>query len=85
MRITWNTYNYLRFLIEDQMEKLDQEYRTSLQYIKTGGDGTSYAREIYDKHQKDLNQMLKELKSAAQASYKDHPSKEMREFWGIEE
>lgn len=94
LRITYPTYAYLLGLIQQEEEILGRNFQTACTFIpsnlvlKKKQDGNETAiqvgHEIFRKKQAELEQMKRELRAAAQANYKDHPSKEMREFWGVE-
>lgn len=83
-RMSYPTYAYLRTLLEDQIEKLKNESRIALKYI-SGISAMNNAHKIYTEQYLEFQKMLDELHVAAAATYKDHPLKEMREFWGLKD
>ena len=91
MRMSYETYAYLRTLVEDQMVKLENDYRIALTFIPLEGvklrgkTGTDKATEIFRKEYTKLRAITEELYAAAATTYKDHPDKEMRKFWGLTE
>jgi len=90
VRMSYETYAYLKSLVEDQKRKLELEFRMACNFIPSnsgvvkGLSGIDRAHEIFRKHQGELNKVEEELYAAVQAAYRDHPNKEMREFWGLE-
>lgn len=86
----YETYAFLRALIEFRQEKLTEDFRSACNFIpsetpKDGGpSGINKAHKIFSKENAWMNQAKADLHSAAQATYKDHSSKEMRKFWGFE-
>jgi len=88
LRMSYETYAYLKSLVQDQRKKLERDFQTACGFIPTGIvvkglSGIDRAHEIFRKHQGELNKVEEELHAAAQASYADHPNPEMRKFWGI--
>ena len=90
VRMSYETYAYLRSLVEDQDKKLERDFQTACSYIplevprgnkETGRDK---AHKIFLEMASQLTQIKGELKAAAASTYKDHPNPEMRKFWGIE-
>ena len=92
-RMSWPTYHYLRCLIEDQQRKLEREYQITFDYVPNTFQElkdwkvtpTEYARNVFNRRYSELKKMKEELSLALQDHYRDHPNKEMREFWGIKE
>ena len=85
----YETYAYLRSLVESQQRKLETEFQISLDYIPcqvVGGNkesGRDKAHKIFSDRYAELNAVKEALHDAAAWTYKDHPNKKMREFWGI--
>lgn len=88
--MSYETYAYLRSLVEDQQKKLEREYQTACTYIPTERPnrnketGRDKAYKIFLESSAQLDRIKDELKAAAASTYKDHPNPEMRKFWGIE-
>lgn len=91
IRMPYDTYAYLRSLIEDQQKKLEKEFQTACGYIPSESawgnkeTGRDKAHKIFSKSSSQLDRMKKELTAAAASTYKDHPNTEMRKFWGLNE
>ena len=91
MRMSYETYAYLRTLIDDQMMKLKHNYQIALDFIPSepiklrGKTGTDKATEIFREEYAKLMVVKEELHTAAASTYKDHPDEEMRKFWGLTE
>jgi hypothetical protein len=92
LRMSYETYAYLKSLIEQQMIKLENDFRTacyfippqSLKGIRLGTpSGVDKAHNIFSKEHIKLKKMKDELHTAAASTYKDHPNPKMREFWGL--
>ena len=83
VRMSYDTYAYLRSLVEDQKKKLEREFQIACNYIPREtpkGDkltNLDKAHKIFSDQYANLNVILEELRVAAQATYKDHPSKEI--------
>jgi len=88
-RMSYETYAYLRSLIEDQQKKLEKEFQTACKYIPSemvrGNklSGRDKAHKIFLESSNQLDEINKELKDAAASTYKDHPNPEMKRFWGL--
>lgn len=88
-RMSYETYAYLKYLIETREQKLDLDFQTAINFIpsempKRGQSGLEKAHDIYRKEWRRLQDMKEELHDAAACTYKDHPNPEMRKFWGLE-
>lgn len=89
VRMSYETYAHLKYLIEEDMNKWQTEFQTacgfipSESYVSGKKTGVDKAHDIFIDVYTKMRRMLKELHEAAGATYKDHPSKEMREFWGL--
>lgn len=89
-RMPWPTYHYIRSLLEDQQRKLERDYLTACSFIPNeyrddGKTPLQVAHDIFSKQYAELEQMKNDLGEALKDHYKDHPNKEMREFWGVED
>ena len=91
IRMSYETYAYLKSLVEDQKKKLERDFQTACAFLPSpnfvvkGVSAMDRAHEVFRKHYADLNVIGEQLHAAAQATYKDHPNPEMREFWGLTE
>src|SRR5271157_1164127 len=90
IRMTWPNYYYLRSLVEHQQEVLERNYHVALSFIPSEKfdpkreSGSDKAHRIFSDEYAKLNQIKDELHAAAASTYKDHPRKEMRQFWELE-
>lgn len=87
-RMSYETYAYLKCLVNDQKKKLERNFQTACDYIPLGFSikgisAMDKAHEVFRKHYAELNAIEEELHAAAQSMYKDHPNPEMRAFWGL--
>ena len=88
-RMSYETYAYLRGLLESQEKKLERNYQIACGFIpseppKRGQkSGIEKAHEVFRREWRVLAEMKEELHDAAANTYKDHPSQEMRKFWGL--
>ena len=86
VRMSYETYAYLLSLIENQDEKLERQFLQSLNFIPHSKSGWSdFAYKKFTEEKQKLRVIQDELHVAASATYKDHPNKEMREFWGLKD
>ena len=87
----WYGYNYLKSLVEREMVKLENNFRTAClfipkeEYEPNKQTGIEKAHEIFTEKHSELKKVLEQLRNTVASTYKDHPSKEMREFWGLTE
>lgn len=89
IRMSYETYAYLKSLVEDQKKRLERDFQTACGFLPSnfvvkGVSAMDKAHEVFRKHCGELNVIDEELHAAAQATYKDHPNPEMRKFWGLE-
>ena len=86
----WETYAFLKSLLEEAKKQLERDYRKSIDFIPPEPhrpktiSGRERAHRIFSDAYAKLCKMGDELHTAAAATYKDHPRREMREFWGLE-
>jgi len=91
VRMEFETYVYIKKLLEQSEAKLHRDYLTALEFIPAEPftnyekTGTFKAADIFRNESEKLSKMKKELHSAAGATYKDHPNIEMRKVWGLDE
>lgn len=90
LRMSYETYAYLKSLIEQQMAKLEDDFRRALNFIpsepvyrRRKPSGIDKAHDIFSKEYAKLRKMKEELHTAAASTYKDHPNLKMKEFWGL--
>jgi hypothetical protein len=90
LRMSWETYFYLKKLIEQQMVKLEDDFRTAINFIpsepvyrRRKKSGLEKAHDIFSKEYAKLRKMKEELHTAAASTYKDHPNPKMQKFWGL--
>lgn len=89
MRMSYNSFAVLRKLVESQICKLENEFHIACNYIPSEPydpkkmSGIEKAHQIFMKEVAQYHDVLKDLHTMASESYKDHPNKEMREFWGL--
>jgi len=93
MRMTYDTYNFLKGLLDRELEQLHHQYVMALDFIpyenisskKENGrkSGTEKASDILRIRLTEIFKMKTELYEAARNMYVDHPDEEMRKFWGI--
>jgi hypothetical protein len=87
IRMSYNTYVYLRNHLELMEKKIHGDYIIAIEHIKSlepwklREKANDAAWEHFNTGVKQLIEMKDELFVAAQSTYKDHPRKEMREFW----
>jgi len=81
VRISYETYAHLRAILEQERGQLHTDFLKACSFLT--GVNNSVLSEIKCQRDARITVMLEELHAAAQASYKDHPKKEMREFWGL--
>jgi len=90
VRMGYETYAYLDSLFSRELKKLENEFSNACIFISSecypdGSTGTDRAYKIFRKEYNKVKTMSDELHDMVQESYKDHPSLEMRKFWGIKE
>jgi hypothetical protein len=87
--MTYETYAFLKGLLDKQMEQLHHEYVVATDFIpperpKDGQkSGVEKAHDVYVTKRHKLIQMQVQLQDAVRTQYADHPDLEMRKFWGI--
>lgn len=86
MRMSLETYTFLKGLLALKDQEAQTNYLIASRFIKNddGGKAMEHANEVYQAERKRIGIMFDELHAAAASTYKDHPFKEMREFWGLE-
>ena len=83
IRISYESYAYLRALVEKDIVNLEREYHMACAFL-------SEPKSISDAHKNFMVALRKKrlafdsLHLAASAMYKDHPNPEMRKFWCLE-
>lgn len=83
----YETYAFLRSLVEQRQELLTERFRSACDFIPTETpkngvrSGIDKAAEIFRKENALMNQAKEDLHKAAQATYKDHPNPDMKRFW----
>lgn len=91
--MSYDSYAYLKALMEEAITKLTRNYQTACSFVpvgqKVGGgkDAPTMLDVVHGNFMKELMKLKKiqeDLHSAAQATNKNHPNPEMRKFWGIE-
>ena len=91
VRMEVRTYQYLNALIAEDIEKLKRHFQIACNFIpseeyKDGEkSGIEKAHKIFSDHHAFLRKTEEQLHIAAASTYKDHPSLEMRQFWGLDE
>lgn len=86
----YEQFSILRDLIEQAKKDLHQDYLKALHFIPvepyhpTKKSAASKACDKFTKEYAVWEELDRSLFSVVQASYKDHPSKEMRQFWQLE-
>ncbi len=89
--MSYESYAYIQSLILAAGYKLEKEFRSACIFIPPEDynpkkpSGLDKAHQIFMAASHKINQAHLELKDLASQSYKDHPNKEMREFWGLTE
>jgi len=89
-RMSYQTYLHLKHLIDQDVDKLESDYRTACRFIPSERydpkkpSGLDKAHKIFSEGWWLRNKMLEELHAAAQATYKDHPDIEIKKFWCVE-
>lgn len=83
----YDTYNYLKNLLEKQKSILEKDFQTACSFISTSswGNGIDEAHKVFSERLHNIERMKQELHDAAAATYKNHPNPEMRKFWGLTE
>lgn len=84
--MTYNTYEFLKQLLEVEKSKAHNDFRTFCSFLTPENypQGNEGGYQIYLDRYSNLRKMQAELHDAAAATYKDHPNPEMRKFWGLE-
>lgn len=87
--MTWPTYYYLKSLVDAEQKKLENNFQTACFFVepgypKKGKSATQKAHDIFSSEYGRLETVKKELHDSVAESYKTHPLKGMREFWGLE-
>lgn len=83
--MTYETYIFLKSLLDNNIEKQKNDYLLALSFIPTGNKykaAQDAAHKIFQAEYSKRLKMAEELHQAAAEFYKNHPNKEMREFWG---
>jgi len=81
-RMSYDAYVFIKQLIEGRENELERVYRA---VIDLAPSSLNEAHKNYLIEVSKLRRYKEELHLAAQSTYKDHPNKEMREFWGLDE
>jgi len=82
-RISYESYAYLRALVEKDIANLEREYHIACAFL-------SKPQSLSDAHKNFMLSLrprkiaFESLHVAASAMYKDHPNPEMRKFWCLE-
>ena len=90
-RMSYESYAQLRGLVQSQIVKLENDFRIACNFIPAGKynpnepSGIDKAHRIFTAELSKLNKIQEELHFTVAESYKDHPNKEMRKFWGLTE
>lgn len=87
--MTYESYAYIRNLIDADMQKLEHHFRIACGFIpsetpKKGESGITKAHKIFLEKHSEILRAKEEFFTAAANMYKDHPNPEMRKFWGLE-
>ena len=83
-RMSYGDYRYIIDLIEVDEKRLEADYRASFSFISSQDlKATKNAYACYQKKAAIIRKAKQQFQEAVKASYKDHPSKKMREFWGV--
>lgn len=88
--MSYETYVYIKSLIEKDVAGLDNDYMRAFRFIPSESynpkklSGMDKAQKIYSDEWAKRKKMSDEFHSFAAATYKDHPDPEMRKFWGLE-
>ena len=94
LRMSYPTYAHLKNTLESQRRLLHERFVDSLSFIphpsnkdirKGLSSARDFAYEVFRKEDAEFTIMLNELKTTAAGTYKDHPSIDMRKFWGLKE
>lgn len=84
--MTFETYSYIKFLLEKEKVSLEDLYRNVL-YMMGEGHETQAAKENahrnFGARYKNLEDMLEQLRYAAGTSQGPNISEKMKEFWGL--
>lgn len=84
-RMPYETYSYLKSLIEFSINELEKDFHTACTFIPMDEypTGIDKAHKIFSKEHAHLKKMAADLHRASQETYRDHPDAEMRKFWGL--
>ena len=88
-RMSFETYAYLKSLLEAEELKLERGFQTACFFIpkepprKNEESGVEKAHRVFQQECAKIQNLKEELHDGAAASYKDHPSADMRTFWGL--
>ena len=86
--MSYATYAFLKAQIEIAQQKLLSEYHIALSFIPETSKSQralETAHGIFRKRDREYENMKDELLAAVQDNHRNHPNKEMREFWMIKE
>lgn len=85
MKMTWETYSYLRNCLEEYDSDILKQYKNA--HCMLEGQVFKAAREelfrVYKKRRDGIQDMKTQLKYAAGMSEGPNATKEMKEFWGL--
>jgi len=90
-QMDWPTYAHIQSLIKARKSVLEREYISALDFIPPSKfnarkpSGLDKAYKIFSDQYAELRKMEDQLHTTVAAAYKQHPSKEMRDFWGLPE
>ena len=88
-RFSYEEYVYVLNLLEKESKKLESNYLMSMEFMEDEPfdlDKKSNKEKAYDIYRKKLtsiNRIKEKFNKTVSDSYKDHPNKEMRKFWGV--
>ena len=81
--LSYETYVYVAALLVAECDKLEHEFKIASKYISSNNKhGKEEAYEIFQKKSAEVNKMIGELRAVIGYSYRNHPDKNMRNFWG---
>lgn len=92
VRMDYDSYVILRDLLDAAMVKFENDFRMACSFIplqplveirKDIPSGIEKAHKIFSEHYTKLRKAKIQLHIATESTYKDHPNKKMREFWGL--
>jgi hypothetical protein len=84
-RMSWETYNFISGMFNEQKAKLERDYTSAICYfVGKSVESAKEAESRYVEHLRILRAIRTEFEDAIKDSYKDHPNPEMRRFWGFD-